>query len=580
MRSGFFVLSSVVSAGMMALGSLECTVNENGTCVDTSTCPRSSEDGAADGQIEGSLHDDGGSSDATVSTDVASVDSGSSGDDAGEGGAAADHAVDSGPTCDPSQTPAMNPCVISDALAFFVAPSGSDALGTGTMESPVATIGKALTLMNGSSTIHRVIACAATYPEVVSVATTGASMALFGGVSCPGGDAAGEWKYTGGKAVIAPGLALLGGVVAPVEVLNVVDSVSFEDVEVDAPTLTTSVPGTSSVAVFVSNATVAFTSAKLVAADAANGAAGRSGASTSNWYVGPQSGIAAEDGGAGPAITCSCPLVGASTGGEGGASGATPTSPSPGTPGSSNAGQNNSLCSGAVNALGDGAQGADGVASGAIGNGASTSGILASTGWTPTNGASGGAGTPGQGGGGGGNGASGVSAGGGGACGGCGGSGGGGGGGGGSSVALLSFHSAVTLSNCILVAGAPGAGGAGGAGEQGQIGGLQGGAGTNAGGVPAAAGCSGGAGATGAGGNGGGGGAAGISAAVLYSMSSSGTAPALDSATMGSIVLGAPASFGALGMGGSAASSFEGNPGSAGTAADGGGVAQAIVQVE
>jgi hypothetical protein len=68
-----------------------------------------------------------------------------------------------------------------------------------------------------------------------------------------------------------------------------------------------------------------------------------------------------------------------------------------------------------------------------------------------------------------------------GACGGCGDAGGMGGTGGGSSIALLSFQSAVALTDCILAASNAGRGGTGGSGEAGQPGSLVGGNGNASG---------------------------------------------------------------------------------------------------
>ena len=226
-----------------------------------------------------SLTDGSPTTDGTITGDGSSTGDGTTPDAGGDSPVTTpDGAQDTGPTCDSTQTPSQNACVIADGLAIFVSPTGSDA-NTGTMESPVKTLGKGITLASSLSA-PRVIACAATYAEAVSLTSTnaGAGIGIFGGVTCPG-DAGAWWTYTGAKAVVAPSETTLVSAAAVFSVMGVTPAVTIQDVEVDAPTLGSSTPaGTSSVAAFVSGAgSVTFTNVKLVAAAGTNEAPGANG---------------------------------------------------------------------------------------------------------------------------------------------------------------------------------------------------------------------------------------------------------------------------------------------------------------
>jgi hypothetical protein len=451
-----------------------------------------------------------------------------------EDGGGSDGGGDGAPPCNPADTPSQNACVISDALAVFVSPTGNDTTGAGTMESPVATLGKGITLAQTTGN-HRVIACAATYGEVVSLTgtATAAGVALFGGVACPGSDAGAAWTYTGAKAVVAPTEVTLGTSTAALNVLDVSAAVSVTDVEVDAPTLAVSAPaGTSSVAAFVSNAgNVSFARVKLVAASVtAPAVTGLAGATPTTAIPAPENGTDGADGGT--AVTCHCANSNADT--VGGAGGTDNGPGNAGTPnlGGGTAGLANVTCgNGGQGGNGDNAQAAT------SGAGATSYGTLTASGWTPAAGLAGASGGPGQGGGGG-NSQAAAGVGGGGACGGCGGNPATPGQGGGSSIALLSFASTVTLNGCTLATGNAENGGAGAVGQQG-------GGGGGGGGANALGGCPGGNGGKGGTGAASGGGAGGLSVGVVWS----GTKPTLDSATQGAFT---PGTAGTGGTGGAA----------------------------
>jgi hypothetical protein len=554
--SGPLTALGLLAAGAGAIGLYACGETNPESCSDLLTCTG---DGGA------SLTDGSPTTDGTVSGDGSSPGDGTTPDGGSDSPVTtSEGGQDTGPTCNPTQTPAQNACVIADGLAIFVSPTGNDA-NAGTMESPVKTLGKAITLASSLSA-PRVIACAATYAEPVSLGSTNASagLAIFGGVTCPG-DAGAGWTYTGAKAVVAPTVAS----VIAFEAIDVAAPVSLSDFEVDAPVLGSSVAaGSSSVAAFVSNASSAsFTNVKLVASDGRPGEPGAPGSAVTNWASGSLNGNNGSGEVGGAAVTCAC---GDTTFSQGGAGGSADDGgvPGPGLPALSTgtAGEDDLACN---KAGGGGGNGVDAQTSSAKpGQGASSYGTVAASGWTPGAGGAGGNGLPGQGGGGGGDGAGAphpTGGGGGGACGGCGGAGGQGGGGGGSSFALLVYDSTVTVTNCVFVAGNGGVGGTGGAGQQGQAGVL-------GGGTPATPGCLGGGGGAGSGGNGGGGGPGGISAGIALGGSNTvtvdGTAVNAGS-TPANVTVGTGGGPGGGGTAGPAAATGQVNPqaGVAGAAA-------------
>jgi hypothetical protein len=416
--------------------------------------------------------------------------------------------------------------VISDDLAIFVAPTGSDT-NVGTMEAPVKTLAHGVTLATTASA-HRVIACAATYAEAVTLsATQDVGLQIFGGVTCAGG----VWTYTGAKAVAAPsahGYAL--------SVSGLTHALDIEDFEFDAQSGTAA--GESSIGGFVSGMPATLSLHRVTFTAGSAGAAGTPGATPTAALPVPTNGMPGAAPNDGAQVSCLCPNSGVtSVGGAGGTAAG-----SPGLPplGEGDAGDPNDPC----NKGGNGGNGANASAVSPA-SGATTYGVLSGAGWAPSGGAAGAAGGPGQGGGGG---AGEGGNGGGGACGGCGGSPATPGHGGGSSIALLVFDSVVTFDSCSLTTGAASAGGRGAAGQIG-VGGGGSGAGTGAA-------CNGGGGGTGAAGAASGGGAGGVSTGVVWTGT---TAPQLDSSTQAHTTLGAPGSGGTGGVPGT-------NDGKTGTA--------------
>ncbi len=285
-----------------------CPIHQDGSCNDTQTC------GLADGgtSLDGAFVDAPSGADQTAGDAMVSNEDGGADATTTPDG---DAGTDTGGSCDPTQTPAENACVISDALAFFVAPTGSDS-NAGTMDAPVATLATAIALASASSSIHRVIACAGVYPESVRLisAANDVGLALFGGVLCPGSDAGAAWTYTGATAVAAPvahGFAL--------SVSGLAQALDLEDFEFDAQNGTAA--GESSVAGFIdASPNVTLRRVKLAAGTGADGAPGTLTAVTFPTAATLRGDAGAGDtGGEGCAFTC--PAGGATTGGNWGSRG-------------------------------------------------------------------------------------------------------------------------------------------------------------------------------------------------------------------------------------------------------------------
>ena len=462
--------------------------------------------------------------------------------------------------CDVTAGPARSSCGVDDAHGVFVTPvssGGSDLTGTGTRASPVASIGHALDLAKAAGKV--VYVCVGSYAEAVVVDAAHDGARVFGGLDCT------SWAYGSANHVVVappkPGFAL--------EVRDLAIGTTLADVEFDAKDADLTHPGESSVAGFVHGSeNVSLQRIALVAGKGTDGAPGMNagGGGPTNWTTMSLQGTDATGSAAGAAVACVCPLDGShSVGGRGGdpqhdaGSGA----PAYDAAGAGAAGANGASCT----SSGVGLEGQSAPAAPA-GSPSNSIGSVSTSGWVPSPGASGAFGLPGQGGGGGGDGNASTEFGGGGAGGGCGGAGGGGGGGGGGSMALVIHDSVVSLSGCVLNAGAAGAGGPGGSGESGQPGGTLAGAGVGNG---RAVGCPGAAGGAGSGGTGGQGGAGGASLGLAFS----GSAPTLDGwpamsvmTTSGITVSPTKASGGAKGRGGAAsgvaAAGMDGPPGASG----------------
>ena len=477
--------------------------------------------------------------------------------------AAGDHATPPA-ACDAAADPKDAPCAVDETYGVFVASSGSDD-GSGSKAQPLRTIaqGIALAARSGRS---RVFVCQGRYGESISLGGAAGDISLYGGLDCIQG-----WIWNGGPVQVTA-----QGRLSALRIDATLAPVTIEDVSFTAPDAVGqdgSGAGLSSIAAWLSDATVTLRRVALIAGRGADGATGADGSSTPDYPVDQPTAppglpyvYAPPALGAGATNTCLLMPASSSQGGAGGSPGdGVMMAGYPGSPGSA---VPEALLAGASSLF----DGAGGLASSSLGCGlgdpgangsagpagemAASFGVLTRDGWSPSPGALGGFGQPGQGGGGGAGelyftmGA--TFGGGGGGAGGCGGAGGGGGRGGGASFALVSLGSAVSLIDANLLTSDGGQGGRGGAGQPGQAGGL---------GAPGA--CGGGAGGSGAGGSGGGGGSGGISVAIAYQ----GVVPVYDTQTR--LAVGAPGTEGPSGSPGPHATTarqlgLDGNPGSYG----------------
>jgi hypothetical protein len=436
---------------------------------------------------------------------------GSSGTTGGSSGSSGNGGEGGGePPCDATKSPSEDVCVIDETYGVFVSPDGDNDDGDGTRANPYATLGKAVE--DASASGKRVYACAdaGAYAESVSLDDAASGLEMFGGFSCD------DWRYseTAKSRVTSPTPLALR--VDDVTELHIED---FAFVAADA-----TMPGESSIGGFVANSNGVVL--RRVRVEAGNGMDGAAGVREDFSY--PMrvalDGNAAMGGVGGSEKICTCPGGEQSSGGPGGTASLGGSGGGNGTP---DWGAGKGGAAGTCNA--DSQRG--GNAPGAMAaNGASTSGALTESTWTPSAGDDGANGTPGQGGGGGSSSV--LGGGGGGGCGACGGAGGTGGKGGGASIALVIFESELNVGACQLTVED---GGDGGNGVTGQLGQME----SGFGGTQGAGACQGGAGGLGGQGGSGGGGAGGISVGILWSGDD---APSIDDETS--------LSFGAPGIGG------------------------------
>lgn len=478
-----FVLASVALSGVIAA----CGGEDFGSCEANNTC------GSGTGGTDGGK---GGTS-GTGGT-------GGTGNTSGTGGqGGASGSGGDGGSCDTTKSPSEEACLVSDANAVFVSPTGADT-DAGTKAKPLATFAEAV--KKAKTAGHsRVIACNGDYDEKLALAAAADGIKIYGGFKCS------DWSYESGvRATLKPKTR---GIVLTLDTLAT--GATFEDVGFVAMAGTD--PGESSIAAFVKESgTIAMKRVKL---EAGKGAKGGNGTMTPYSYPSQVTldGKNASGDTGGPSNPVACPDGTKTTGGKGGDGGSSVTGGGPGQPalGGGLGGAAGSPCSGGS---GMGGSGNNGLAV-TPAPGAKALGALASTGWTGTNGGDGTPGGPGQGGGGGTGDAT-SGGGGGGGAGACGGAPGKGGAAGGSSIALLALNTIVALESAELQSADGGDGGAGASGQQGQ---QLGGAGGN----KASFGCNGGNGGKGADGGAGGGGAGGVSAGIVWK----GKAPTLNSTT-------------------------------------------------
>ncbi|MEZ4230869.1 MAG: hypothetical protein R3B89_16965 [Polyangiaceae bacterium] len=432
-----------------------------------------------------------------------------------------------GGSCNGAATPSDDSCVVTEDYGVFVSPKGDDSTADGSRGAPYATLEAGLAAAYAAG--KRVYACSSEGEyepngQLLVIDDSLSGTQLYGGLDCD------TWAYDATKPTEVV------GDYAALYVNEVKGGLRIEDFSFRAVDQTQN----SSIGALVKDSQgVLFKRVTFIAGKGADGEPGTDG-------LAGDPGPAPSDGQRGTAGTCSSPadvqLGGfwsnpSSCGAKGGAGG-TARKGEVGEVG--RAGTPNTHVTpvgGNANGGPVGANGGDGANGDSGENGGTAVGVgtFHGDGFDPSRAPDGADGFVGQGGGGGGSGdsASGciASSGGAGGMGGCGGTHGGGGEGGHASVALISWRSAVTLTNCHLESGAGGAGGAGGDGALGGDGGTgaQGAGGVSPGGA-------GGRGGRGGNGGSGAGGVGGPSYGLVYG----GTKPAETNSCTFSVGSGGP----------------------------------------
>lgn len=147
----------------------------------------------------------------------------------------------------------------SEKDSIFVSPLGDDAF-VGTMDKPVATIGKGIELALAQDKV--VLVCTTTYQENLVVTGSESALRVYGAYACLDG-----WGRTKGNTTVAP----VSGV--PLSISDVTTEVVFSQFEFVAPNAT--LPGESSIAArVVGSKEVAFDHVDLVAGDGKKGLSG------------------------------------------------------------------------------------------------------------------------------------------------------------------------------------------------------------------------------------------------------------------------------------------------------------------
>lgn len=462
-----------------------------------------------------------------------------------------DSGFDAPPGCDLTKDPKDSlPCV-TESVGIFVSSTGSDT-NDGSKAKPVATIGKALSLIG---TKPRIYVCEGNYPGSIDIAKT---VGIYGGFKC-------DWTPSATKPVLlADKPAYAVKITQP--------NVSLVDLDIQGKDATA--PGESSIGVFASSASglklrraavsagIGFAAAKPADIADFSGRAPDGNPGDVNNGGGKKDNACSNGTGTSTGAFGGGPTGGGADGANGVPFATYPVNPAGASGAKGVAGIDCSTGLGRNGSYGPG---------GGAGSGAAKLGTLSVTGWASQSGTSATAGQVGQGGGGGAS-LDTTGGGGGGGSGGCGGVAGQGGGGGGASIAIVLVDSAASLESLTLTSKNAGDGAQGGTGQKAQEGGFKGNGFGNA--------CQAGVGGHGGSGGGGGGGAGGVSAGVLYS----GAAPTIDgkstpsASTLPNVTLGKEGAAGAAGQGGPAfkTTAPASNPGTNGTAGVVG-VAQAVL---
>ncbi len=410
------------------------------------------------------------------------------------------------------------------AQAVFVSPSGLDT-NTGTMASPVRTIGAALTLAQNEG-LSAVYVAAGTYAERVTLAN---GLSIYGGYASDG-----TWQRSASNVSRISSTTMIANRMLAVEGSSITSPTTLDRLTIESGNVNGQ--GASSVAMLCTGC-IALTlkNSSLTAGNGGAGASGTSGAQGAQGPAGFNGGAGACSGGSGSpgsagTNVCSGTSVSGGAGGPGGTPGNFGGTGSSGVNGGGSGGPGGAGCTGALGGVlsctaNPGQNGVNGQPGANGSNGTPGTGGQFITGvWTGNPGQPGTLGSHGRGGGGGGGGGGengpqdGVGNGGaGGGAGGCaGGQGTGGSAGGGSFGLVLINSTGVSLVNNVITSRTGGNGGAGGNGGLGGNGG-NGGVGANVCTGEVGRGGDGGAGGRGGNGGHGGGGAGGPSYAVYRS---------------------------------------------------------------
>ncbi len=405
------------------------------------------------------------------------------------------------------------------ASSVFVAPTGSDLTGTGTIDAPVATITRGIQIAQSSATRRDVLIAAGTYVENITLV---AGVNLYGGYTI-----AGTYQWSRAPRASAPTVIQAPGRIG-IAAANISTPTLVQNLVITSAAATS--PGQSSYGARVINSPGVTLEAVTIRAGAgANGAGGTTGSNGSAGGVGVDGQIGCDgcsgngNGGSGGSSSCG------NTGGSGGRGGYGDNTGSSGSRGSGSSGGSgggggrsyDNLCIFGCDRGGTGGTGGPGGSGSTGGNGAggANMGSVSGNEWTAGTGAAGSPGTAGSGGGGGGGGGADAccnsdrgGGGGGGGGGGCGGAGGTAGRGGGGSIGVLAIGAGPTIRSSTIETAAGGRGGDGGGGGAGGAGGPPGSGGGRAddGGFGGPGGSGGTGGRGGCGGGGGGGAAVGI----------------------------------------------------------------------
>src|SRR5580692_9182203 len=142
-----------LSAGLTAMivvAAYGCGPSSSGSCEDLATCAPVD----AGGDQTTSSVESGAEAEASLDAGVDAADAGDGFD---------------GYVCDPTKTPAQDPCVINDTDGFFVSPKGRIG-ATGRMADPFLRVGDAIAAATGHT--DRVLVCAGSYDESLILGST------------------------------------------------------------------------------------------------------------------------------------------------------------------------------------------------------------------------------------------------------------------------------------------------------------------------------------------------------------------------------------------------------------------------